>query len=134
MTQAASEQVECPACGREQEVTVWSSINVELDPELRTRLFDGQINRFRCAQCGFEAFLGAPLLYHDMKRGFCVQFYPPEAVESDELVDMFERSYPVTLKGLTEEYGYLMRPHLVFDMDDLAHCVAFFERLLPEGR
>ena len=26
---------------------------------------------------------------------------------------------------------YLTQPHMVFDMDDLLHCVEFFERLLP---
>jgi hypothetical protein len=46
---------------------------------------------------------------------------------------MFEPSQPVTVKGpLAVDAGYLARPHLVFDMDEMAHCVAFFERLLPE--
>ncbi len=38
----------------------------------------------------------------------------------------------VIVKGpLAEQVGYLARPHLVFDMDEMMHAVAFFERLLP---
>ena len=79
-----------------------------------------------------QGFSGAPLLYHDMRRHFCVQFYPPQAIESDGFLGEFERSYPVTVKGMFEETGYLARPHLVFDMDDLVHRVEFLERLLPD--
>jgi hypothetical protein len=71
-------------------------------------------------------------MYHDMGRQFVVQFYPPDAIEDDQFMRMFEPSQPVTVKGpLADEAGYLARPHLVFDMDEMAHCVAFFERLLP---
>ncbi len=132
MTLAASEKLDCPNCGHEQEVTVWSTIIAQLNPELRTMLFDGQINTAECEECGCKAPLGAPLLYHDMRRDFCVQFYPPQAIGSDEFLGAFEPSYPVTLKGMPEDAGYLARPHLVFDMDDLVHCVEFFERLLPD--
>jgi len=131
MTLAASEKLECPSCGHEQEVMVWSTINAELNPELRTMLFEGKINMAECGECGFKAFLGAPLLYHDMRRRFCVQFYPRQAIESDEFLGAFEPSYPVALRGMAEEAGYLARPHLVFDMDDLVNCVDFYERLLP---
>ena len=63
-----------------------------------------------------------------------MQFYPAEAIENDELYEMFDRSYPVTLKGIPlETFKYLGRPHLVFDMDDLVHCVAFYERLLSDA-
>ena len=132
MTLAASEKLDCPRCGHEQEVTVWSTINAQLNPELRTMLFDGHVNVAQCEECGFSAPVGAPLLYHDMQRHFCVQFYPPQAIESDEFLGGFERSYPVTIRGMLEEVGYLARPHLVFDMDDLVHCVEFLERLLPD--
>lgn len=133
MTLAASERLDCPSCGHEQEVTVWSTINVDLNPELRTMLFDGQINTAQCDECGCKASLGAPLLYHDMRRHFCVQFYPPQAIESDDFIGMFDPANPVTIKALSQQgAGYLAQPHLVFDMDEMVHCVEFFERLLPD--
>ena len=131
MTLAASEKLECPNCGHEQDVTVWSTINAQVNPELRTMLFAGRINVAQCEECGFEASLGAPLLYHDMQRRFCVQFSPPQAIASDKFLAEFERSYPLTVKGMPDEVGYLVHPHLVFAMDELLHCVEFFERLLP---
>ena len=133
MTMETTEQIECPECGNRQDVTVWRSINVSLDPSLRDKLFDRRINAFRCEKCEFAAYLGVPLMYHDMHRQFVVQFYPPDAIEDDQFVRMFEPSQPVTVKGpLAVDAGYLARPHLVFDMDEMARCVAFFERLLPE--
>ncbi len=48
MSMESSESIKCPKCGADQEVIVWSSLNVDLDPELRARLFNGEINMFEC--------------------------------------------------------------------------------------
>jgi DNA-directed RNA polymerase subunit RPC12/RpoP len=137
MTLESTAQVDCPACGRKVEVKVRSTINVPLNPELRTMLLDGKINVGRCSACGAAGPLGAPLLYHDMERGFCVQFYPPQAIDDSKFLRRFERSYPLTFKlpkDLPVDAGYLAHPHVVFDMDDLVCCIRFFEKLLPTKR
>ncbi|MBC8428939.1 MAG: hypothetical protein H8D05_01705 [FCB group bacterium] len=131
MTQINSIKVTCPNCSRKQRVTVFSSINVSLDPKLRTDLFDGKINVINCTACDYAAFLGSPLLYHDMKRGFCIQFYPPQAIEDAKFIDAFQPSYPVQYRNMPEKkFGYGAKPHLVFDMNDLVFCVMFYEKLL----
>ena len=132
MTLADTQQLDCPACGRSREVTIWQTVNVTLDPSLRDLLGERRINAFHCEECGFSAYLGVPLLYHDMQRRFCVQFYPAEAIADDDFIAMFEPALPPHMRsfaGLPMEY--VTQPHLVFDMDDLLHCVEFFERLLP---
>ena len=66
-----------------------------------------------------------------------MQFYPPQAIDDSKFLRRFERSYPPTVKlpkDLPEEAGYLAHPHVVFDMDDLVHCIRFFEKLLPPKR
>lgn len=134
MTMMATEALACPECASEQQVDIWSTINVTVNLELRGKLFDGQINVFGCANCGYQALLGAPLLYHDQVRGFAVQFFPPEAIESDDFIETFERSYPVTFAGFSgRDLGYLGSPHLVFDMTDLLNCIMFYERLLTDA-
>ena len=140
VTMMHMEDLECPECGHEQAVPVWGSVNVGIDPELRTKLYEGEINSFRCEGCGFEALLGMPLLYHDPIHGFAVQYYPAEFILDDDFYETFESSYPVALAGMRREapqenslpWEYMFHPHVVFDMGELVKCVAFFERLLPD--
>jgi len=40
MSIANEVEVTCPSCGHKQEMTVWSSVNVTIDEELRERLFN----------------------------------------------------------------------------------------------
>lgn len=132
MTMEATEQLECPNCGNLQEVIIWRSVNVTLDPSLRDKLFERRINAFHCEKCEFASYLGAPLLYHDMRHRFCVQFYPPATIDDDEFIDTYAPEVPTYPKAFPgPDAGYVTRPHLVFDMDDMMHCITFFERLLP---
>ena len=132
MTLESTQELDCPRCGRSQEVTIWRSVNATLDPSLRELLAERRINAFRCDECGFAAYLGVPLLYHDMQRRFCVQFHPPEAIADDDFIARFEPAVPTSMKTSRDlPAEYVTQAHLVFDMDDLLHCVEFFERLLP---
>ena len=76
MTMKRVEEIECPKCGRKQTETLYETINVTLNHDLKQKLFEGEINRFRCKSCGNEAYISLPLLYHDMGRKYCVQYYP----------------------------------------------------------
>lgn len=81
MTQQGQIQMDCPKCASKGKVTVHQSINVSLDPGLREKLFNGEINVLHCAECGHDAFISIPLLYHDMDRKFMVQFFPFSLIE-----------------------------------------------------
>ena len=132
MTLDSTQDLDCPKCGHSQEVTIWQSVNATLDPSLRELLAERRINAFHCDECGFAAYLGVPLLYHDMRQRFCVQFYPAEAIADDDFIARFEPAVPTFMKSFADlPREYLTQPHMVFDMDDLLLCVEFFERLLP---
>ena len=135
MSSRSSKNVACPKCEKEQSVTVWDSVNATRDPGLREGILHGGINEFKCSDCGHEAFLLVPLLYHDMRRDFCVQYYPPQCLDDPEFFNQFESSYPATRIGFPEFVKkhmppYLMQPHIVFDMNDMRHCIVFYEKLL----
>ncbi len=76
MTIERMEEIDCPKCGKKQTETIRDTINVTLNPELKEKLFQGEINKFRCKVCGNEAFISLPLFYHDMDKKYCVQYYP----------------------------------------------------------
>lgn len=62
----------CPNCGFHQEVQYWGSINSDLNPELKARLMEGELNTYTCRQCSEVIQLGVAALYHDMSRGYMI--------------------------------------------------------------
>lgn len=81
MTLVRTYNINCPQCGNNQDIPILESINVELNPELRDKLFQWDINIFTCSKCCEKTFNNIVLLYHDMDYQFCVQYYPPEELE-----------------------------------------------------
>lgn len=110
-----------------------SSINVTLDPLLRDRLLSGDINVLSCDLCKNSALIQTPLLYHDMKREFCVQYYPPEAIDDAEFMKQFDQEVQFKLDGLPARLAgrYLSHPHVVFDLNEMIRYVLFREKLKP---
>ncbi len=136
MSQESSYELKCPSCKNPQGVTVWHSINVTIDPTLRARLFNGEINKLKCSKCGLEIRLAAPLLYHDMKRKFCVQYYPPGELEEAAFFRIFTPDGKPIVPGLDKlpaalatRGNYLSEPHIVFDLDEMCRYIVFRERL-----
>jgi len=112
-------------------MVVWQSINVTLDQGLRTKLFEGEINVFKCDVCGEKASVGVPLLYHDMVREFCVQYYPPESLKDSSFYDGFDSEghvLEIEMLEIPEETGsYITHPHVVFSLSEMIHYVLFRE-------
>lgn len=132
MSSATPHPLKCPNCGHEQETTVWESINTSVSPELKESLLKAEINMFICANCQNKAFIAAPLLYHDMDAKYCVQYYPPQALDDVNFYEQFsDRGYLADGIGLPNIKGvaYLYRPHIVFDMDEMLRYIKFRDRL-----
>ena len=139
MSSHREEKIACPKCGKEQTVTIWESIDADPDPEARTALFEAQVNRFDCPACDFDALVPLPLLYHDRKRQFVVQFFPfgwldePEFVSrftadgrDRQVLEQFERAQKAKKIPPGAEPA---EPHVVFDMTELVRYVLFRERV-----
>lgn len=91
-----------------------------------------RLSAFRCDACGPAAYLGVPLLCHDMLRRFSVHSYPAEALVGEESIAMFASALPTFMRSFADvPREYVTQPHLVWDMDERLHRVEFFERLLP---
>ena len=133
MTKFGSSELTCPKCGNRQETTLWDSINVSLNPEMREKLFKGEINIFKCESCNYIAFVGQPLLYNDMKRNYCVQYFPPELLKDESFLRQYSRDGRLkmeeSLNSISEVSRYLFTPHIVFDLNEMVHYIGFRERL-----
>jgi hypothetical protein len=64
---------------------------VTFDPVGREDLLNNRINQGRCEKCGSDLPLRIGLVYHDMKCGFCVQYFPLEMVARENLKARFDR-------------------------------------------
>ncbi len=133
MSTMKSQLMRCPICGAEQELTVYECVNVTLNPELRDELFKRRINVFSCRSCGKDSAVKAPMLYHDMKREYCVQFYPPQSMGDPGVLGRFESSGTLKPEGLPAILAgrYLAHPHVVFDMEEMLRYILFREKLKP---
>ena len=133
MTQMESHNLNSPKCGHVQDAVVWTSLNVSLDPNLREKLFNGEINIFVCQECGNRALVNVGLLYHDMHRQYCVWYYPVQAMEDPEFFKTFTKDGKLNIDGLSKVVGkignYMVEPHIVFDLDEMIQYITFRDKL-----
>ena len=130
MTRKRMEEIDCPKCDRKQTETVWNTINVTLNPELKEKLFQGEINKSRCKNCGNEAFISLPLLYHDMDKKYCVQYYPFELLDYDQFFDNFNREGNLNFSlPSVKTVKYMKNIHVVFEMGELERYIIFRDKL-----
>jgi hypothetical protein len=139
MSVKREEEIACPQCGRTRTVTIWETIDAEPDPGAREALLEAQINRFDCPGCEFDALVPAPLLYHDRRRQFVVQFFPFGLLEEAEFVSRFtaDGRDRLVVEAFTRALAAKKippgaepsQPHVVFDLAELVRYVLFRERI-----
>jgi predicted RNA-binding Zn-ribbon protein involved in translation (DUF1610 family) len=76
MSRLIDMELECPSCGFAAKRSVYASANVTLEPGLRAKIFQDELNRFTCPECESVSIAGVSLMYHDMLRRFAVWFCP----------------------------------------------------------
>ena len=67
-------KITCPACNTEGSYTVWDSVNVDLDPELKSKVMDSSLFTWVCPNCKKSFNAPYSFLYHDMTHNFMVYF------------------------------------------------------------
>lgn len=126
---------QCPKCNTKSPLTVHRSINATSNPELRQALIEGKINFFSCSHCDQRGYVLVSLLYHDMERGFLVQYHPFPAVRSSEFLKQFDTHGRAKLDlaqlggRLNRRLHYFTDIHIVFDMAELVRYIIFREKL-----
>lgn len=79
MSKARTEIIDCPACKGKGEFQMWDSVNVDLDPELKEKIFTEELFVWVCPHCGVKVFIPYGFIYHDMKHRFMIFFSPEES-------------------------------------------------------
>lgn len=121
MSKEVNLNIICPFCGNDQTVSAYTSVNVTLDPYLRTEIFNDNLNTFSCLRCEIVSLIPINLLYHDMDRQFGV-WYCPLGDVPEEVKSSFEK--------MNQRHGvgeYLIRAPATYSWDDFKSTIIEFE-------
>ena len=108
-------------------MTLWESVNVKLDPNLKDDLLKQRLNVFFCEKCEWSGSVDVSMLYHDMEKGFCVQYVAKEDMKSPEFYRSITKQGTLQLDPISVKIApeYLKKPHYVFSMKEVILYVAF---------
>lgn len=100
---------QCPYCGTEFEVSVYDTVNAEMEPELRERVISGDLFRLSCPHCKKDFMIQYPLVYIDAPRKFVIWLSTEDAGEMlrDYTAPLIRQGYRLrrceTLRDLSEK-------------------------------
>ncbi len=126
MSQSTQQAVACPECGAISTATLWQSVNVTLNPELKEQVFSRELFEHTCPQCGETTHLFYPLLYHDQDRHLLIWMLPPDErgeVSLDPLsMNAQAKIFPTYRLRLVASLNALLEKIMIFDagLDDRA--------------
>lgn len=74
MSKVHKEKIECIHCKAKRMFDIWDSMNVNLDPELREKVFNDEVFLYTCPKCDHQTVVPYGTLYHDVKHRFLLFF------------------------------------------------------------
>ncbi|MGB3524775.1 MAG: CpXC domain-containing protein [Flavobacteriales bacterium] len=132
--------VACPQCEKQQTIIVWDAVNVLEEPDMKEEVLEQRVNMFVCTGCGKPITVDMPFLYHDPEQRFVVQYVTAEEAGSPEYYEYLYKDGTVVMEEEAMEAAersggqYLLLPHQVFSMRELAAYVVFRDMCEEYGR
>ena len=78
MSKSCEVKVTCSKCQKESDFQIWQSINVQLDPEMKVKVLNGEAFLFKCPECGAITQINYMTLYHDMEKQLMIYLVPDD--------------------------------------------------------
>lgn len=126
MSKSTEISYSCPNCRRSSKFTLWQSINVYLDPQLKQRVLDGSLFVFKCSNCSFQQEVSNSVLYHDQQQR-CMIWWIPEDEKGKQIynsqeLNLIARNLPGYKLRLVPSPNRLREKIFIFDsgLDDRA--------------
>lgn len=79
------EKIICPNCKTESDFLLWDSINTCLDPEMKEKVRNGEVFKWKCPTCGNEAMVEYATLYHQMEDRVMIYYVPGEGDKTETI-------------------------------------------------
>ena len=114
----------CSKCGQQQKVTVYKSINVADNPELKDKVRDGSLFLWECPHCGQVNLAKYETLYHDPASKLMVWLIPSGEISETQMkaITMHTKAMGGYTLRRVNDMGSLMEKVLIHDagLDDVA--------------
>ena len=98
------EEVTCPNCGRKGNLTIWDSINTELDPNMKAKVRSGEAFMYTCPRCHQKTIANYAFLYHQMEDHIMIYYVTNKA----ELKMAYEALEASPIAGIPKEAMFEM--------------------------
>ena len=113
----------CSKCGQQHKVTVYRSINVGENPELKAKVRDGSLFLWECPHCGQVNLAKYETLYHDPAAKVMIWLIPSGEVSETQMqaITMHTKAMGGYTLRRVNDMGSLMEKVLAFDagLDDI---------------
>ena len=113
----------CSKCGQQQKVTVYRSINISENPELKEKVKNGSLFLWECPHCGQVNLAKYETLYHDPAARLMVWFIPQGEISETQMqaISMHTKAMGGYLLRSVNDMGSLMEKVLIRDagLDDV---------------
>ena len=113
----------CSKCGQQNTVTVYRSINIAENPELKDKVRDGSLFLWECPHCGQVNLARYETLYHDPAAKLMVWLIPEGEISETQMqaITMHTKAMGGYTLRRVNDMGSLMEKVLVSDagLDDV---------------
>lgn len=130
MIQQVIKKINCPHCKEENEVILWEKVNVDMNPDLKEKLFAETINNMKCKSCNYVSRVDIPLYYNDAKRKFFIYLVPEFPIDKKEEDNLLANLKSETLNIL--DVGYDNKKRAVFEYYNLLEKILIFDADLDD--
>lgn len=127
--------IKCPVCSARFSAPIESVIDVGRNPRLKGQFLQGNMNIAQCPQCGTQAPMIAPLLYHDPAHELALVLMPAELnLHHNDQQKIIGDLTNTLLNSLPpeERKGYILTPKTFLTMQSLISTVLEAEGITPE--
>ncbi|MBI4395997.1 MAG: hypothetical protein HY548_02805 [Elusimicrobia bacterium] len=133
MSFSSEQEIRCP-CGEEFESTLWSSVNVKEDPDLKEVLLAGRLNVATCPLCEQVLYAERFVLYHDPSLELMAFVYPKEhEAEPEVWIRKMEDDFNKAQGSLEAREKLDYRPISLFGLDALVRLIEEEQEKMDQG-
>lgn len=113
----------CSRCGQQQTVTIYKSINISENPDIKDKVRDGSLFLWECPHCGQVNLARYETLYHDPSARLMVWLIPSGEISETQMqaIAMHTKAMGGYTLRRVNDMGSLMEKVLVSDagLDDV---------------
>lgn len=88
----------CPECHQEFNANIYTSINVQLDKDIKIKVLSGTLFDIECEYCHSKFHIPYPVLYHDMEKKLLIQFTEEKDLDSEGVYKQVEKVFMSDIK------------------------------------